>query len=363
MVKVVLKDVFKKFGEVTAVDHVDLEINDKEFFVLLGPSGGGKSTILNLIAGLERETSGEIYFDDLLVNKMPPEKRDVAMVFQSYALYPHMNVFDNIAFGLKVRKMLRDEINKRVEYAAGMLRIKDLLKRKPHELSGGQRQRVALARAIVRKPKVFLLDEPMSNVDAKLRVPMRTELIRLQKSLGTTAVYVTHDQVEAMTMADRVAIIDLGKVQQVGSPLETYLKPLSIFVGGFIGTPPMNFFDCSLKMNDGEGRLETAMFSLPIGADVVRTLKERATGSELALGVRPEDISVYRERPFESIEVEVYALEPLGKEIVVDLKLGDEIVKAVTDPTFPGRMGDKVWMTINKERMHVFDRKTEKCVL
>jgi len=363
MVKIVFEDVVKKFGEVTAVDHLHLEIRDKEFFTLLGPSGGGKSTILNILAGLERVTSGNIYFDDLIVNDIPPEKRDVAMVFQSYALYPHMNVFDNIAFSLKIRKLARSEINKRVDYATGMLGIKELTKRKPHELSGGQRQRVALARAIVRQPKVFLLDEPMSNVDAKLRVPMRTELIRLQKALETTLVYVTHDQVEAMTMADRIAIIDQGLMRQLGRPLDIYHKPANMFVGGFIGSPSMNFFDCSLKTKDGEGLIETTMFSLGVGADIAGTVRDKATGSELVLGARPEDIKVHTGKQPESVEAEVYAVEPLGNEIIVDLKIGDQIVKAVTDPTYSGKIGDSAWVTINKQRMHIFDKKTEQCLL
>ncbi|MFQ6098478.1 MAG: ABC transporter ATP-binding protein, partial [Armatimonadota bacterium] len=247
MARVVLRDLTKVFGDVVAVKDVNLEIEDAEFLVLVGPSGCGKTTCLRMIAGLEEVTQGEIYIGDRLVNDVSPKDRDIAMVFQNYALYPHMTVFDNMAFGLKLRRFPRDEIKARVQQAAQMLGLQDLLSRKPKELSGGQRQRVALGRAIVREPAVFLMDEPLSNLDAKLRIQTRAELIKLHRTLGITTVYVTHDQVEAMTMGDRIAVMRDGVVQQVDEPLGLYLRPANLFVAGFIGSPPMNFLDCTLE--------------------------------------------------------------------------------------------------------------------
>ena len=372
MVGVRLENLCKRFGNVTAADNINLEVRDKEFFIFLGPSGGGKSTLLNVMAGLEPPTSGHVYFDGELVDGIPPEKRDVAMVFQSYALYPHMKIFDNIAFPLKTRKTPVSEIRRRVKETAEMLGIAGFLNRRPHELSGGERQRVALARAIVRKPKVFLLDEPMSNVDAKLRVGLRAELIRLQKMLQTTMVYVTHDQVEAMTMADRVGVLSQGKLVQVDEPLEIYEHPADLFVAGFIGSPPMNFFDCSYKEKDGKKYLQTADFALGIPEGIAQTIRERSTELELILGIRPQEISVCREQVPDCIEAEVYAVEPLGSETILDLKVGGElakaiterkVVKAITDATFRTKIGDKVFMSIDKDRIHVFEKKTQKCIV
>jgi multiple sugar transport system ATP-binding protein len=364
MVRVVLENLTKRFGSTLAVDKVNLEIEDKEFFVLLGPSGGGKSTILNMIAGLIPPTDGHIYFDGERVDHLPPEKRDIAMVFQSYALYPHLNVYDNIALGLKVRKVPRDEIDRRVKWATEMLRIDHLIKRKPHELSGGERQRVALARAIVRRPKVWLLDEPMSNIDAKLRVTMRVELIRLQKSLQTTAIYVTHDQVEAMTMADRIGIIHLGKLMQVDKPLNIYRHPRNVFVGGFIGTPPMNFAPCELVEEGGKAYLKGDGFKLEVPGELVGPIKERATDpSDLLLGFRPTETRIYLERQSPGdVEVEIYALEPLGDETIVDFRMGEMVFKATAPAEFPAQMGDRAYVRIEVAESHVFDRKTEECI-
>ena len=364
MVKVLLEKLTKKFGSALAVDGIDLEIRDKEFFVLLGPSGCGKTTTLNMIAGLEPITSGNIYFDGTLVNDIPPEKRDVAMVFQSYALYPQMNAFDNIAFPLKIRKLSTSEIKSRVEKTAEMLHIRPMLKKKPHELSGGERQRVALARAIVREPKAFLMDEPLSNVDAKLRVYMRAELIRLQKDLQTTTIYVTHDQVEAMSMADRVAIMNLGKVAQVSDAMTIFNHPADSFVGGFVGTPPMNFFDCDLVKKGQQVFLQTPHFAIKLDDEVAKLVEEKAAGSELTIGARPQDVSVTpRKSSEEDFEAEVYAVEPLGTETVVDLRVDDKIVKVVASHAFDSRIMDRVWACVNKKRMHLFNRSDGKAIL
>ena len=359
MVSVRLEDVTKRFGDTIAVNGVNLDVKDREFFVLLGPSGCGKSTTLNMIAGLETVTAGNIYFDDQLVNDVPPEKRDVAMVFQSFALYPTMNVFDNIAFPLRVRKYNKSEIRQRVRETAELLRIVHLLEKKPHELSGGEKQRVALARAIVREPKVFLFDEPLSNIDAKLRVYMRAELIRLQKDLQTTTIYVTHDQVEAMTMGDRVAVMDAGRVMQVAEPMEVFRKPANLFVAGFIGTPPMNFFDASLVIENGNVKLDCGHFKLALDEKHAELLRKTAHGSELVLGVRPHNLGIYKERPARpSFEAEVFAVEPLGTETVVDVKVGDNIYKIVTGPGFTARMAEKVFVVIDVDSVHLFDKKS-----
>ncbi len=359
MVSVRLENVTKKFGDTIAVNGVNLEVKDKEFFVLLGPSGCGKSTTLNMIAGLETVTSGYIYFDDRLVNDIPPEKRDVAMVFQSFALYPTMSVFDNIAFPLRVKRYSKSKIRQRVRETAELLRIVHLLGKKPHELSGGEKQRVALARAIVREPKVFLFDEPLSNIDAKLRVYMRAELIRLQKDLQTTTIYVTHDQVEAMTMGDRIAVMEAGRVMQVADPMEVFRRPANLFVAGFIGTPPMNFFEASLVMNEGNVILDCGDFKLDLDEKYYEILRRTVHGGELVLGVRPHNLEIYRERPGKaSFEAEVFAVEPLGTETVVDVKVGDNIYKIVTGPGFTARIADKVYVVINTENIHLFDKKS-----
>ena len=357
MVKVVLEKLTKKFGTTLAVDGIDLEIYDKEFFVLLGPSGCGKTTTLNMVAGLEPITSGNIYFDGALVNDRPPEKRDVAMVFQTYALYPQMNAFDNMAFPLKIRKLSTSEIKSRVEKTADMLHIRSLLDKKPYEMSGGERQRVALARAIVREPKAFLMDEPLSNIDAKLRVYMRAELIRLQKDLQITTIYVTHDQVEAMSMADRVAIMNEGKVAQVSDPMTIFNHPSDSFVGGFVGTPPMNFFEAEFAKKGQQAYLQTSDFALKLDTDTAMLIEEKAAGSELTIGARPQDIRLASKRSSdEDFEAEVYAVEPLGTETVVDLRIGDRLLKVVASHTFESKITDKVWANVDKKRIHVFNK-------
>jgi multiple sugar transport system ATP-binding protein len=338
---------------------MNLKIEDKELVVLLGPSGCGKTTTMRMIAGLEVPTSGNIYIGDVLVNDLPPKDRDVAMVFQSYALYPHMTVFDNIAFPLKLRKVPKDKLRERVRNTAELLQISHLLDRKPKQLSGGEMQRVALGRAIVREPKVFLMDEPLSNLDAKLRVYMRAELKALQRRIGITTIYVTHDQVEAMTMADRVALMNKGLLNQIAHPIEIYHKPTNRFVAGFVGSPPTNFVDCSLVEKNGKAYLDAGTFQLDI-TDLASIVKEKATSSEVTIGIRPEDISASKTpRQDDIMQGKVYVIEPLGAEIIIDTMVGETMVRAVAPPDFKVDMGDDIYLFVNKQKMHIFDRKTE----
>jgi len=359
MVRVRVEDLVKRYGKNVAVDNLSLEAKDKEFLVLLGPSGCGKTTTLNIVAGLIPQTQGNVYFDDELVNDVPPERRDVAMVFQSYALYPHMNAFDNIAFNLKIKRTPRQEIQSRVNEAAGLLKIGELLRRKTYELSAGQRQRIALARAIVRKPKVFLLDEPMSNIDAKLRVTMRVELAKVQKLLKTTMIYVTHDQVEAMTMADRIAIMNEGKLAQVASPDQIFSSPSNAFVAGFIGSPPMNFVNCSFMKE--KNLFDAGEFTLD--ASGFKQMQEPTVSPELTLGVRPQDVAVHELQQKGSIRANVYAKEPLGTETIITLTIGPIILKAVVSPDFKLNIDQTVWITFNKDKMHIFDRKSQESIM
>jgi len=363
MVEVRLENLTKVFDKkVFAVDKVNLHIKDKEFIVLLGPSGCGKTTTLRCVAGLENPTSGNIYIGDRLVNDVPEKDRDVAMVFQTYALWPHMKARDNIAFPLKMHKTPKAEIKERVKKTAELLKISHLLDRAPGQLSGGEAQRVALGRAIVRDPKVFLLDEPLANLDAKLRVHMRVELRKLQEQLGVTTMYVTHDQAEAMTMADRIAVMHEGKIRQLGTASELYDKPADLFVAGFIGSPPMNFMDCTLE--EAKSFLVSDTFTLEIPKQLIKDIKKHATSSELILGVRPQDVSIHEKEMPNSISSEVYALEPLGHETIVDLKLGeDKLIKACIHAMYGANLGGKVWMTFDMNRIHIIDKKTEKAIL
>lgn len=363
MAKVELRNLTKRFGDSTAVNNVNLTVEDKEFLVLLGPSGCGKTTTLRCIAGLETPDQGEIYIGGKLVNDLPPKARDIAMVFQSYALYPHMKVFDNIAFPLRMQKVQRTDIEKKVKHTAELLKITHLLNRRPRQLSGGEAQRVALGRAIIRDPKVFLMDEPLSNLDAKLRIYMRAELKRLQKELGVTTVYVTHDQVEAMTMADKVAIMNLGVLQQLGDANDIFHHPSNLFVAGFIGSPPMNLIDCTIQEKNGSSYLDAGTFSLPLPENITRVVRDKATSSELILGFRCEDVSIERDKASDRlVETEVYVTEPTGSETIVDLRIGSNIVKAKAAPDFLISIGDRVWMGIKKEKMYLFDKKTGKAI-
>ena len=358
MVKIRLVDVEKNFGSVQVLKKINLEINDQEFIVLVGPSGCGKSTCLNIIAGLEYVTSGHIYFDDVEVTFLPPKERKIAMVFQSYALYPHMNVRKNMAFSLKLAKMEKEEIDKRVENAAELLGISHLLDRKPGEISGGQRQRVALGRSIVRNPTAFLFDEPLSNLDAKLRIQMRGEIIKLQRKLQITQVYVTHDQVEAMSMADRIAILHEGGFQQIGPPSEVYNKPVNKFVAGFIGSPSMNFFDAQM----GEAGKQEIIFGeqkYPLSEDIASKIRD-SNSRELILGIRPEHIEVTPNSRENAFEVHVTVVEFLGPDTMVTFEFSDKIQGMAAIPGFyDAKIDDKAYISFPMEKIHVFDRKSE----
>ncbi len=362
MARVLVRNLNKMYDEVHAVKDVSLEIRDKEFVVLVGPSGCGKTTTLRMVAGLESITSGQVLIGDTVVNDLAPMDRDIAMVFQNYALYPHMSVYDNMAFGLKMRKVDRADIAKRVQEAAAILGIEDYLKRKPRQLSGGQRQRVALGRAIVRHPQVFLFDEPLSNLDAKLRVQMRVELKKLHTRLNTTAIYVTHDQVEAMTLGDRVVVMRGGLVQQVGEPLELYNAPVNRFVAGFIGSPGMNFAPVRVDDGDGQGPLQAKNAGLGIDVpDEIGTRLRAYTGREVTLGIRPEDLQVANgsHPPGLCFDAVVEVVEQLGAEILLDLAVGDQTMVASVEPTVRAKRGDKVRFALRPERLHFFDTVSE----
>ena len=360
MAQVVLRDLNKKYDEVHAVKDVSLTIRDKEFMVLVGPSGCGKTTTLRMVAGLEEITSGEIVIGDRIVNDLPSKDRDIAMVFQNYALYPHMSVYDNMAFGLKMRKFPKPEIQKRVQDAAEILGIQELLKRKPRQLSGGQRQRVAVGRAIVRHPQVFLFDEPLSNLDAKLRVQMRVELKRLHQRLETTAIYVTHDQVEAMTLGSRVVVMKDGFVQQVGEPMEIYAKPQNKFVAGFIGSPSMNFIPVTLTDVNGTLFAEAGGIRIKVPAASTQSLLPYK-GQGVTLGVRPEDLRVGESSDSAdlSFETVVEVVEPLGAEILLDTRAAGQQIVARVEPTVRTQPHEKIRVTFIPDRIHFFDAKTE----
>lgn len=354
MVEVRLEGIVKSFGKVRALDNVNLEVRDGESMVLLGPSGCGKTTTLRIVAGLEKPDRGRVFFGDRDVTMLPPRSRNISMVFQSYAVWPHMSVFDNIAFPLKIKKYQESEIRRRVKWAAELLRIEDLLDRYPHQLSGGQRQRVAVARAIVVEPEVLLMDEPLSNLDALLRVAMRAELKRLQKELGITTVYVTHDQAEAMGLADRIAVMNRGKVVQVGTPREVFHEPSHIFVATFLGSPPMNILECTIEPRGGGGVVKCP--------GIERPLQWSPSGVErIYLGVRPEFIRVERSPGPGRWEATVEVVEPLGTEAVVTLTIGGAIVKAkVLDEGY--RPGETVYLELDWSRVQAFDPETGRAI-
>lgn len=367
MAKVELRSVSKRFGKVVAVDRVSLTIESGEFFVILGPSGCGKTTLLRLIAGLEVPDEGEIYIDGRLVNDLHPRDRDVAMVFQNYALYPHMTVLNNIMFPLEVRKrelgLSRDEIRRRALEIAKFLGIQDLLERYPRELSGGQQQRVALARALVRKPKVWLLDEPLSNLDAKLRVQMRGELKVLQRRLGITTIYVTHDQVEAMSMADRVAVMNNGRVHQVGPGEELYKRPGDVFVASFIGTPPMNLLGCAVVESETL-TLNCSGFIVKFEGGLAEILAKVELPEELYLGVRPEDMIVTKDKSSGAqLQGKVVVVEPLGADNIVTLDLNGSIIKVRSTPSMKLDIGETVYLKLDTSKILVYDGKTGKLLV
>jgi multiple sugar transport system ATP-binding protein len=365
MASITYENVWKRFGDVIAVQDLDIQIEDKEFLVFVGPSGCGKTTSLRLLAGLEEITEGNIYIGDRLVNDVPPKDRDIAMVFQSYALYPHMSVYDNMAFGLKLRKTPKADIDRRVTEAADILGIGNLLDRKPKQLSGGQRQRVAVGRAIVRDPAVFCMDEPLSNLDAKLRVQARAEISKLHQRLETTFIYVTHDQVEAMTMGTRIAVMRDGLLQQIDSPQNLYDRPDNVFVAGFMGSPAMNFFDATLTASDGKVFVDTGTFRVQMPESKASFYRQHA-GKQVTFGIRPEDIydPQYAAPGIERalVDGQVDVTELMGNEIIVYLLSGDYQYLARVDPRTSFHVGNRVKVVFNMSNAHIFDRQTEKAI-
>jgi len=368
MASVVLKHVFKRYeGNVIAVSDFNIDIADKEFIILVGPSGCGKSTTLRMIAGLEEISDGECWIGDKLVNDVQPKDRDIAMVFQNYALYPHMTVYDNMAFGLKLRKFPKDEIKRRVTEAAKILDITHLLERKPKALSGGQRQRVALGRAIVRDPKVFLMDEPLSNLDAKLRVQMRVEISKLHQRLNTTFIYVTHDQTEAMTMGTRIVVMKDGFIQQIDNPTELYMHPVNTFVAGFIGMPPMNFIPAKLAVVNGATTISFYGFTITLPEKYSSAAVKAFDGKEIVLGVRSEAISdeveFVKANSGCTFKAHVDVVEMLGAETYLYVTLGDQSVTCRVDPTEKhSHVGDMATFAIDGKRVHLFDKETQKTI-
>src|SRR5215510_5972194 len=365
MASVTFAHVSKKFGDVAAVNDLNIHIEDKEFLVLVGPSGCGKTTALRCLAGLEEITSGEIKIADRVVNDVAPKDRDIPMVFQSYALYPHLSVYDNMAFGLKLRKVPKEEIKRRVNEAADVLGIRELLERKPRQLSGGQRQRVAVGRAIVREPKVFLFDEPLSNLDAKLRVAMRAEISKLHQRLKTTFIYVTHDQIEAMTMATRIAVINKGVLQQLDTPQNLYDSPANLFVAGFIGSPAMNFFPGRLRKEDGKLLVETGDFVVGIPAKKAKPY-EALAGKDVVFGIRPENIHDVDYVPSgidsEKVAVKVDVTELMGNEIFLYLVSGKNTFVSRVDPRSKLRVGQQASVAFDMDSFHIFDAATEMAI-
>ena len=357
MAKVLARNIVKQFSKVSALDHVTVEFEEGKLTVLVGPSGCGKTTLLRIVAGLEDPTAGDVYIGERRINDVPPWDRNIAMVFQNYALYPHMSVFDNMAYPLRAHGMPRQQVRDQVESTAKSLGLGELLRRRPRELSGGQMQRVAVGRAIVRRPEVFLMDEPLSNLDAKLRVDMRTDLRRLQKDLGVTTIYVTHDQAEAMTMADKLIVLRDGHILQAGTPDDLYHRPNSLFVAGFIGSPSMNFADC--RYDSREARLAAATFSYP-ATGRLRAAANAPEGAALVLGVRPEDIAVSTDARPDAVRATVYMSEPLGRENLLTLKVGDVLFKVLASPDVRVALDQAAWLNFNAERVHLFDKATSK---
>ena len=375
MATVRLENITKRFGDLIALDDITLDVKDQEFFVLLGQTGAGKTTTLRCIAGLDKPENGTIYLDDVSVNDRTPAERDVAFVFQSHILYPHLSVYENMAFPLHPRRLSTEEIDRRVRDIAQMLHIEHLLMRTPNQLSGGETQRVGLGRAMVRRPQVFLMDEPISNLDAKLRTEMRAEIRWRQRELGTTTFYVTHDQIEAMSMADRIAVLEAGRIQQLGTPSDIYNHPANLFVAGFIGNPSMNCIPCDISSTNGQLQLTLTNAT---GNDntvaiedgqIVKALNARATDNETVFGTHAEDVIVSHQPIPNGFQSEVYSVEPLGAETIVEVTLGTDasgtrtILKAVTAPNFEAEIGQHLYVSFVSERMHFFDKMTGKTIL
>ena len=375
MATVKLENITKRFGDLIALDDITLDIQDQEFFVLLGQTGAGKTTTLRCIAGLDKPEEGTIYLDDVSVNDKTPAERDVAFVFQSHILYPHLSVYENMAFPLHPRKLSSEEIDQRVRDIAQMLHIEHLLMRTPNQLSGGETQRVGLGRAMVRRPQVFLMDEPISNLDAKLRTEMRAEIRWRQRELGTTTFYVTHDQIEAMSMADRIAVLEAGRIQQLGTPSEIYNHPANLFVAGFIGNPSMNCIPCDLSSTNGELQLKLTddtknNNSVTIqDARIAKALNDNISNSGTVFGAHAEDVLVSHESIPNAFQAEVYSVEPLGAETIVEVTLGTDatgthtILKACTVPNFKAEIGQHLYVSFVQERMHFFDKSTGDAIL
>jgi sn-glycerol 3-phosphate transport system ATP-binding protein/multiple sugar transport system ATP-binding protein len=362
MAQIKINNLYKQYTPTSpwAVNNLSLEIADGEFLVLLGPSGCGKTTTLRCIAGLERQTQGDIFIGDRLVNSLRPGDRDIAFVFQFYALYPHLSAYDNIAFPLRAQNLKSDEIDQQVRQVANLLRIENILKRQPRSLPSGEQQRIALGRAIVRRPQVFLMDEPLTNLDAALRMDMRVELKHLQTDLQTTMVYVTHDQTEALSMAHRIAIMNLGLVQQVGTPLEVYNNPATLFVAGFIGTPPMNFINC--RLTDSTLSDQNGLFK--ISNPRMQKLKSQLPSPQAALifGVRSEDVSITTSEGAGEVRGEIMVREPLGDETIYEVEVGENILSVKTVPTFVLSPGDRVGLNFDPNRIHLFEAESEKAI-
>jgi multiple sugar transport system ATP-binding protein len=361
MVRVLLENVTKRFGNFTAVNRLNLEVKDKEFACLLGPSGCGKTTTLRCIAGLDKFTEGNVYFDDILVNDLPPQKRDVGMVFQFYVVY-RMSVAENLAFPLKAKKTPREEIGGKVKEIAEVLRISHLLNKNALSLTPAEKQMVALGRALIKRPKVLLLDEPLTNLDAKFRAELRIELKRIHRELKTTTIYVTHDQLEAITMADRIAVMDQGILQQYGTPREIYEHPANMFVAGFIGSPAMNFLEGTYVEKGKEAYIDFEAFTYPV-SEFKEAIKREATSAELIMGIRPEHVNLNLKPANDMISGEVYMVERLGDKDIVDVKIGDKMLRAIALPGFPAAIGDKIWVAPDKNKLHIIDKKTEKVIV
>lgn len=363
MAAVSISKVWKVYGQTQAVKDLSIECADGSFLSILGPSGCGKSSTMRMIAGLEHISAGDIFFDGQRINELPPKDRDVAMVFENYALYPHKTVYENIANPLKLRGQDAAQIKERVTAASKLLEISELLDRRPQELSGGQKQRVAIGRAIVREPKLFLFDEPIAHLDAKLRAHMRGEIKHLQRSLGTTMIYVTHDQLEAMSMADKIAVMHEGELQQLGTPREIYNNPVNAWVAGFVGEPAMNFLDCQIEDGDGATRLTHSSFSITVTPEQARALSDGNAPREIRMGVRPDALSIMLQQPREEAMIgKVYVNELLGSDMIVDVDLGSERVRVKTSTDFAGKEGDTCYITANRSRWHAFSKETGRAI-
>ncbi len=359
MAEIQIKKLCKDFGKVRAVIDLNLDIRDKEMICFLGPSGCGKTTSLRMVAGLERPTSGEIFLEGKDVTHIPPKDRHIAMVFETYALYPRKTVFENMAFPLRIRKFSNDEIKAKVLEAARILDIGELLDRNIRQLSGGQRQRVAMGRAIVRKPSLFLMDEPLSHLDAKLRTRMRGELKRLQKDLETTMIYVTHDQLEAMSMADRIAVMNFGVLQQLDTPDQIFNNPVNEFVAGFVGDPPINFIDGQYIEDGGKPYFRNDAFKIELPEKTAAVIREKCPHGSLHMGIRPSHFHLHQEKPdLPSMPVKVYISEPLGEMLIIDFLLEKKIIKVVTSPDVRVNMGETMWLSFDFDKVHIFDAQT-----